>query len=400
MSPSFLVRISILWPPHSPPFSSSAFVSCCTSLPGVSAAVLHSRLSLPPCLTFLTPAHFSRNSPSLLPFLSASPPPWVSTLFSSSLLDPGALPRAFGCSLPSRVLSFVFGGVWGFRLWPSRVLLCFSPGSLPHCPPAEDGKEREMSAGRAASERSRTNLGAISRRLVGLLADRDEPHWGVRRERSPSLFVDIVGFTRMAENMTPEPWSTLLRSPRVRNGGAIFASAARSRLPRDSIFAVFACPPRALTTPHALCCAGRMLDALKGWNRRAPARVSRRSRSAIGPKLLAGGTGRCGIDQGPFLHGDGSGYTVNKHLQSLHTLTLQPAYGPLFLLSSLITAFTSFSLHLLPISPFFCRDQSGASRHYCGAASARPHLAHPRLKIASLHFTVAFVLVRCLRLSF
>jgi adenylate cyclase len=59
---------------------------------------------------------------------------------------------------------------------------------------------RELEAAPAAAERARRNLARyFSPNLVGLLADRDEPLGPVRRRPSPCWFVDIVGFTRMAE---------------------------------------------------------------------------------------------------------------------------------------------------------------------------------------------------------
>ena len=47
--------------------------------------------------------------------------------------------------------------------------------------------------------------------MVEMLAARDEPLGAVRRQTVAVLFVDIVGFTRMAERMTPEAVVTMLR---------------------------------------------------------------------------------------------------------------------------------------------------------------------------------------------
>src|SRR5258708_5311760 len=63
------------------------------------------------------------------------------------------------------------------------------------------GLDRE----RADAERARANLARyFSPNIVDLLADSDEPLGPVRRQTVGVLFVDIVGFTRMAEAMTPE----------------------------------------------------------------------------------------------------------------------------------------------------------------------------------------------------
>ena len=64
---------------------------------------------------------------------------------------------------------------------------------------------RGLDRQRAAAERARANLARyFSPNLVEMLADRDEPLGAVRRETVAVLFVDIVGFTSMAETMPPE----------------------------------------------------------------------------------------------------------------------------------------------------------------------------------------------------
>src|SRR5437868_10261331 len=64
----------------------------------------------------------------------------------------------------------------------------------------EIARIRELDRRRAAAERARTNLARyFSPNIVELLADRDEPLGAVRRQTVAVLFLDIVGFTRMAE---------------------------------------------------------------------------------------------------------------------------------------------------------------------------------------------------------
>src|SRR5471030_2142191 len=83
---------------------------------------------------------------------------------------------------------------------------------------------RGLDRQRAAAERARTNLARyFSPNLVELLAARDEPLGPVRRETVAVLFVDIVGFTGMAENMPPESVVTLLREFHERMATQIFA---------------------------------------------------------------------------------------------------------------------------------------------------------------------------------
>src|SRR5947207_5396972 len=64
----------------------------------------------------------------------------------------------------------------------------------------EIARLRDLDRRRIAAERARTNLGRyFSPNLVEMLADRDEPLGALRRQNVAVLFVDIVGFTRMAE---------------------------------------------------------------------------------------------------------------------------------------------------------------------------------------------------------
>src|SRR6202023_294060 len=76
----------------------------------------------------------------------------------------------------------------------------------------EIGRVRELDRRRAAAERARANLARyFSPNIVDILAERDEPLGEVRRQTVAVLFVDIVGFTGMAERMPPEAGVTMLR---------------------------------------------------------------------------------------------------------------------------------------------------------------------------------------------
>ena len=68
-------------------------------------------------------------------------------------------------------------------------------------------KLREIDRRRAGAERARTNLSRyFSPNIVEMLAAQDEPSGAVRRQTVAVLFVDIVGFTRMAEAWRPRRW--------------------------------------------------------------------------------------------------------------------------------------------------------------------------------------------------
>jgi adenylate cyclase len=154
---------------------------------------------------------------------------------------------------------------------------------------------RELDRRRAVAERARSNLARyFSPNLVGLLADRDEPLGPVRRETVAVLFADIVGFTRMAERMAPDAVVGLLREFHEHMTAEIFACGGTiDKYIGDAILAVFGLPTSGpADAAHALCCAGRMLQALERWNVQ---------RSARGEPALAIGIG---LNYGPAVLGD------------------------------------------------------------------------------------------------
>jgi adenylate cyclase len=131
------------------------------------------------------------------------------------------------------------------------------------------GRVREIDRQRAVAERARANLSRyFSPNLVDMLADRDEPLGPVRRETVAVLFVDIVGFTRMAELMPPEAVVTMLRQFHDRMTTEIFACGGTvEKYIGDAIFAVFGLPSAGPDdAANALRCADGMLTALARWN--------------------------------------------------------------------------------------------------------------------------------------
>ncbi|MFO1087719.1 MAG: adenylate/guanylate cyclase domain-containing protein [Reyranellaceae bacterium] len=153
------------------------------------------------------------------------------------------------------------------------------------------GLDRE----RADAERARANLSRyFSPNIVDLLADSDEPLGPVRRQTVAVLFVDIVGFTRMAEAMAPEAVVAMLREFHERMAGQIFACGGTvEKYIGDAIFAVFGLPS---ASPHdalnALRCAAVMLNELDAWNA---------ARKEKGEPPLAFGIG---LNYGPAVLGD------------------------------------------------------------------------------------------------
>jgi adenylate cyclase len=156
-------------------------------------------------------------------------------------------------------------------------------------------KLREIERLHAAAERARSNLSRyFSPNIVELLAAQDEPLGAVRRQTVAVLFVDIVGFTRMAEAMPPEAVVTLLRQFHERMTAQVFACGGTvEKYIGDEIFAVFGVPTASDNdAANALICADRMLDALDRWN-------TERSRNGETPLALG-----IGLNYGPAVLGD------------------------------------------------------------------------------------------------
>jgi adenylate cyclase len=162
---------------------------------------------------------------------------------------------------------------------------------------------RDLDRQRADAERARNNLSRyFSPNIVDLLAESDEPLGPVRRQQVGVLFVDIVGFTTMAEAMTPEAVVAMLREFHERMAAQIFACGGTiEKYIGDEIFAVFGLPtPSPHDALNALRCAGLMLSELAAWNA---------TRAARGETPLAVGIG---LNYGPAVMGDvGSEHTLS-----------------------------------------------------------------------------------------
>jgi adenylate cyclase len=156
-------------------------------------------------------------------------------------------------------------------------------------------RSRALVAERAEAERARGNLARyFSPKVVDTLAARDEPLGRVRRQPVGVLFADLVGFTTLAEAMTPEEVMGLLRDLHGRMEEEVFRHhGCLEKFIGDALLATFGVPdvgPRDAT--DALACARSMLAALDGWNR---------ERAAAGQAPLRMGVG---VHYGPVVLGD------------------------------------------------------------------------------------------------
>ena len=156
-------------------------------------------------------------------------------------------------------------------------------------------RSRALVAERAEAERARGNLARyFSPKVVDTLAGRDEPLGRVRRQPVGVLFADLVGFTTMAEAMTPEEVMALLRDLHGRMEEEVFRHhGCLEKFIGDALLATFGVPdvgPRDAT--DALACARGMLAALHDWNR---------ERATAGQPPLGMGVG---LHYGPVVLGD------------------------------------------------------------------------------------------------
>jgi adenylate cyclase len=156
-------------------------------------------------------------------------------------------------------------------------------------------RSRTLVAERAEAERARGNLARyFSPKVVDRLAERDEPLGRVRRQAVGVLFADLVGFTTMAEEMTPEEVMALLRDFHGRMEEEVFRhGGCLEKFIGDALLATFGVPdtgPRDAT--DALACARSMLAALAAWNR---------ERETAGLRPLRMGLG---LHYGPVVAGD------------------------------------------------------------------------------------------------
>src|SRR4030095_3854894 len=125
-------------------------------------------------------------------------------------------------------------------------------------------------------------------------AERDEPLGRVRRQAVGVLFADLVGFTTMAEEMTPEEFRALLRDFHGRMEEEVFRhGGCLEKFIGDALLATFGVPDTGRRdATHALACARGMLAALTAWNL---------EREAAGLRPLQIGLG---LHYGPGVAGD------------------------------------------------------------------------------------------------
>jgi adenylate cyclase len=130
-------------------------------------------------------------------------------------------------------------------------------------------RSRALVTERAEAERERGNLARyFSPKVVEVLAERDEPLGQVRRQPVGVLFADLVGFTTMAEEMTPEDVMAMLRAFHGRMEEEVFRhGGCLEKFIGDALLATFGVPDVGKRdATDTLACARGMLVALNAWN--------------------------------------------------------------------------------------------------------------------------------------
>lgn len=153
--------------------------------------------------------------------------------------------------------------------WPARiqevVVFLIVAGIL-----AVSGwRSNRLLVGQAASERERANLARyFSPNVVEQLAQNDEPLKQVRNQDVAVLFVDIVGFTKLADRQTPEAVIHLLREFHGRMEAEVFRHhGTLDKYLGDGLMATFGTPfPSDNDAGNALRCARAMITVVDGWN--------------------------------------------------------------------------------------------------------------------------------------
>ena len=130
--------------------------------------------------------------------------------------------------------------------------------------------------------RERANLARhFPPNIVDQMAERDQPLGAVRSQEVAVMFVDIVGFTRMAAQQSPEDVVALLRQFHARLEARVFEHhGTLDKFLGDGLMATFGTPesgPR--DAVNALRCGRAMLADIEEWNATRIDAGAERSRS-------------------------------------------------------------------------------------------------------------------------
>jgi adenylate cyclase len=130
-------------------------------------------------------------------------------------------------------------------------------------------RSRRLVESRSIAERTRASLARyFSPNIVDHLSDSKQLLGRVREQEVAVLFADIMGFTKLCENASPDSVITLLRDYHNRLGEAVFDNEGTlDKYIGDGLMATFGTPePSPHDARNALQCAMDMISALEKWN--------------------------------------------------------------------------------------------------------------------------------------
>ena len=130
-------------------------------------------------------------------------------------------------------------------------------------------RSRQFAVRQARTAAERANLARyFSPNMVDQLATAPEAIDAVRSQNVAVLFVDIVGFTRYAQDAAPEEVIAMLREFHGHVAAAVFAHGGTlDKYIGDAVMATFGTPRTSSSdASDALRCASAILDAIDAWN--------------------------------------------------------------------------------------------------------------------------------------
>ena len=171
----------------------------------------------------------------------------------------------------------VFLNVWGRQV----IVFLVTAGSLA----ALVRRARRLVERQTAAERERANLSRyFSPNLVDELAQTDQPLGPTREQPVAVLFADLVGFTQLAEQLSPPAVIDLLRDFHGRMQAVVFAHGGTvDKYIGDALMATFGTPRSgASDATNALRAARAMGAAVVEWNAVRAARGEAPVRIGVG----------------------------------------------------------------------------------------------------------------------
>ncbi len=130
-------------------------------------------------------------------------------------------------------------------------------------------RSRKMVAREIVATRARSNLARyFPPNMVEQLADVDNPFSNVRSQSVAVLFADIVGFTNMAEQVTPHEIVEMLRAYHRRTERLVFENnGTLDKFLGDGVMATFGTPTESPSDAgNALACARDLIAEVDEWN--------------------------------------------------------------------------------------------------------------------------------------